>query len=232
MSKPDDPESGVLDGDSASDGFDDTVVEILSLGDEADAADAADAAHAAHAADTASKGGSSRASSVAERRLESLLAAERERMLRLRADFDNYRKRTERERAEIERYALADVLRELLPVVDNLERALSVQGMPSAAGEANDLHKGVEMIARQFQELLKRYGLVPIVAVGERFDPSVHEAVFQEESEGVLTPTVALELQRGYRLNDRLLRPSLVKVTVPRDATGDGSTTDSSHSSQ
>jgi molecular chaperone GrpE len=219
MNEPDDSKSGVLDGDSAPDGYDDTVVEILSLGDEADAADAA------------SRAGSGVASGDV-RRLESLLAAERERMLRLRADFDNYRKRTERERAEVERYALADVLRELLPVVDNLERALSVQlsgqATPSASGEASDLHKGVEMIARQFQELLKRYGLVPIVAVGERFDPSVHEAVFQEESEEVLAPTVAVELQRGYRLNERLLRPSLVKVAVPRETTDDGSTPDSS----
>lgn len=218
MSETDDSKPGVPNGDFVPDGYDDTVVEILSLGDEADAADAADAASNAGAA----------VASVDVRRLESLLAAERERMLRLRADFDNYRKRTERERAEIERFALADVLRELLPVVDNLERALSAPGMPAAAGEDSDLRKGVEMIARQFQELLKRYGLVPIVAVGERFDPSVHEAVLQEESENVLTPTVAAELLRGYRLNDRLLRPSLVKVAVPRETIADDSTPDSS----
>ena len=150
-------------------------------------------------------------------------------MLRLRADFDNYRKRTERERARRSSASPSpSVLRELLPVVDNLERALSAPGMPAAAGEDSDLRKGVEMIARQFQELLKRYGLVPIVAVGERFDPSVHEAVLQEESENVLTPTVAAELLRGYRLNDRLLRPSLVKVAVPRETIADDSTPDSS----
>jgi molecular chaperone GrpE len=208
MSEFDDSKSGGPAGDSAPDGYEDTVVEILSLGDEADAAAVSEPP----------------AQDPDLRRLESQLAAERERMLRLRADFDNYRKRTERERGEIERYALADMLRELLPVVDNLERALSV---PSAQGDGEDLRKGVEMIVRQFHELLKRYGLVPIVALGERFDPSVHEAVFQEESDGIVVPTVAVELQRGYRLNDRLLRPSLVKVAVPREAAHDSSAPDS-----
>ncbi len=214
MTEFDDSKAGGREGDSAPEGYDDTVVEILSLGDEADAADPG-------------IGSGSGVGSVDMRRLESQLAAERERMLRLRADFDNYRKRTERDRAEIERYALADMLRELLPVVDNLERALSVQGSQGAPGEGGDFRRGVEMIVRQFQELLKRYGLLPIPALGERFDPAVHEAVFQEESDGVLAPTVAAELQRGYRLNDRLLRPSLVKVAVPREAAHDDSTLDS-----
>ena len=109
MSELDDSKSGGPAEDSAPEGYEDTVVEILSLGDEADAADAG-------------RAGDPPAQNPDLRRLESQLSAERERMLRLRADFDNYRKRTERERAEIERYALADMLRELLPVVDNLER--------------------------------------------------------------------------------------------------------------
>ncbi|MBP9146178.1 MAG: nucleotide exchange factor GrpE [Thermoanaerobaculia bacterium] len=217
MSERNDSDTKAEEGSSSPDGYEDTVVEILSLGDDDDA-DAATAPDRAHDPGTASD-------SVAVRRLDSQLAAERERALRLRADFDNFRKRTERDRAEIERYALTDVLRELLPVVDNLERALSVQ---SGQSEVGDLRKGVEMIARQFQEVLKRYGLTPIPALGERFDPSVHEAVIQEESDSVAAPTVALELQRGYRLNDRLLRPSMVKVAVPRETTDDGSTTDSS----
>jgi molecular chaperone GrpE len=215
MSELEDSGDGGRPGDSAPEGYEDTVVEILSLGDEADPPDAG-------------AGSAAGVQSVDVRRLESQLAAERERMLRLRADFDNYRKRTERERAEIERYALADMLRELLPVVDNLERALSVQGPQGGPGDGSDLRKGVEMIVRQFQELLKRHGLLPIAALGERFDPSVHEAVFQEESDSVVVPTVEVELQRGYRLNDRLLRPSLVKVAVPRETTDGGSTPDSS----
>lgn len=215
MSELEDSGDGGRPGDSAPEGYEDTVVEILSLGDEADPADAG----------AGSAGG---VQGVDVRRLESQLAAERERMLRLRADFDNYRKRTERERSEVERYALADMLRELLPVVDNLERALSVQGPQGGPGDSSDLRKGVEMIVRQFQELLKRHGLLPIAALGERFDPAVHEAVFQEESDNVVVPTVEVELQRGYRLNDRLLRPSLVKVAVPRETTDGASTPDSS----
>ena len=215
MSERDDSLSEADGGTTSPEGYDDTVVEILSLGDEADSADAA--------GDLAGT-----ADSVDLRRLNSQLAAERERALRLRADFDNFRKRTERERAEIERYALTDVLRDLLPVVDNLERALTTQASLSGPSEAGDLRKGVEMIVRQFQEVLRRYGLTPIPALGERFDPSVHEAVIQEESDSIATPTVALELQRGYRLNDRLLRPSMVKVAVPRETTDDGSTSGSS----
>jgi len=211
----DDPNSGGEGADSAPDGYEDTVVEILSVGDEGDA-------------EPQTSAGKSPSTNAEVRRLELQLEGERERMLRLRADFDNYRKRTERERAEIERYALSDALRELLPVVDNLERALAVPGAQGAAAEASDLRKGVEMIVRQFHELLKRYGLVPIAALGERFDPSVHEAVFQEESESVLAPTVSVELQRGYRLNERLLRPSLVKVAVPKETTDDDSEPDSS----
>ncbi len=198
-------------GNSAPEGYEDTVVEILSLGDEAEAPD---------------DGGGSGMRDPGAQRLEAQLGAERERLLRLRADFDNFRKRTERDRADIERFAVADVLRDLLPVVDNLERALAVQGAQGPTADGSDLRKGVEMIVRQFQEVLKRHGLAPIVALGERFDPAVHEAVFQEETEGVTAPTVALELQRGYRLNDRLLRPSLVKVAVPRETENDDSASD------
>lgn len=212
MSEYDEPKSAGQGTDTAPEGFEDTVVEILSLGDEADAPEAG--------------GSQAKPQSADVRRLEGQLEAERERSLRLRADFDNYRKRTERERAEIERYALADALREFLPVVDNLERALAVQGAQGGPAESGDLRKGVEMIARQFQELLKRFGMVPIVALGERFDPSVHEAVFQEEADDIVVPTVAAELQRGYRLNERLLRPSLVKVAVPKEAKDDGSAPD------
>jgi molecular chaperone GrpE len=220
MSERDDSRPEGLEEDSSPEGFEDTVVEILSLGDEEDATDAS----SERSRDAATEG-DPRVGSVEMRRLESVLAMERERSLRLRADFDNYRKRTERERADIERFALADALRDLLPVVDNLERALGAQG---GQGDSVDLRRGVEMIVRQLHEILKRYGLSPIPAVGERFDPAVHEAVFQEESDVVAAPTVAAELQRGYRLNDRLLRPSLVKVAVPREMADDDSSSDSS----
>lgn len=133
----------------------------------------------------------------------------RDRHLRLLADFDNFRKRAERELEERTRYVLAEPIRELLPVLDNLERALVAQG---AEG---DLIRGVEMTARQFLDVLRRFGVEPVPAVGARFDPRRHEAVMSVESPDVAEPTVVEELQRGYVLRDRLLRPALVRVAVP-----------------
>lgn len=133
----------------------------------------------------------------------------RDRHLRLLADFDNFRKRAERELEERTRYVLAEPIRELLPVLDNLERALAAQGPES------DLIRGVEMTARQFLDVLRRFGVEPVPAVGARFDPRRHEAVLSIESPDVAEPTVVEELQRGYVLRDRLLRPALVRVAVP-----------------
>jgi molecular chaperone GrpE len=94
-------------------------------------------------------------------------------------------------------------------VLDNLERALAAEGV------AEDLRRGVEMIVRQLRDALRRYGMGEVAAVGARFDPKVHEAVLREESAEVDHPTVVAELQRGYLLHDRLLRPAMVKVAVP-----------------
>jgi molecular chaperone GrpE len=136
----------------------------------------------------------------------------RDRLTRTLADFDNFRKRAERERQESKRYALLEPLREFLTVADNLDLALSAQG------SAEDLKRGVEMIHRQMTELLRRFGVTEVPAVGQPFDPTVHEAVAREESPDVKAPTVAAELRRGYKLNDRLLRPAMVKVAVPAEA--------------
>lgn len=144
------------------------------------------------------------------------LAEERERTLRLRADFDNFRKRSAREREEFARRALADPIRELLPVLDNLERALG------APGDGDDLRNGVELIAKQFVDALRKLGLAEIPALGLPFDPQVHEAVARVESDEVEVPTVLDELQRGYWLNERLLRPAIVRVAVPARGAGDG----------
>jgi len=140
------------------------------------------------------------------------LADLRDRSLRTLADFDNFRKRAERERQDVRRYALLEPLREFLPVVDNLERALQ------AGGSAEDLKRGVELILRQMQELLRRFGVREVAADGEVFNPSVHEAVARTESERVNTPTVTETLVPGYMLHDRLLRPAMVKVAVPPSA--------------
>ena len=135
----------------------------------------------------------------------------RDRSMRTLADFDNFRKRSERERQETRKYALAEPLREFLEIVDNLGLALS------AAGSADDLKRGVEMIHRQMQELLRRLGVKEIEALNQPFDPALHEAVQREEDPTVKTPTVVGELRRGYMLHDRLLRPSMVKVAVPSE---------------
>jgi molecular chaperone GrpE len=130
------------------------------------------------------------------------------RYLRTLADFDNLRKRTEREKTDFFRYATAAVLKDLLPVFDNFDRALS-------HSEANDeFHKGVELIYKQLYDVLYRHGLRPIDQAGVHFDPNIHEAVVREEDPSVPSHTVTEILQKGYFLHDRLLRPALVKVAV------------------
>jgi molecular chaperone GrpE len=139
----------------------------------------------------------------------------RDRLARTLAEFDNFRKRAERERQETRRYALLEPLREFLPVADNLDRALS------AGGSAEDLKRGVEMILRQMQELLRRFGVREVAADGEVFNPALHEAVARVESDRVAVPTVTETLVRGYMLHDRLLRPAMVKVAVPAGRAAD-----------
>lgn len=135
----------------------------------------------------------------------------RDRSMRTLADFDNFRKRAERERQESRRYALLEPLRDFVEIVDNLGLALS------ASGSADDLKRGVEMIHRQMQDLLRRHGVKEIEALSQPFDPALHEAVSREEDPTVQKPTVVAELRRGYLLHDRLLRPSMVKVAVPSE---------------
>ncbi len=144
-------------------------------------------------------------------RLRQEIADLRDRSVRTLADFDNFRKRSQREREEARRFAHFDVLQEFLTVADNLDLALTAQG------SAEDLKRGVEMIHRQMQELLRRFGAVEVPAVGQPFDPTVHDAVAREESAEVKTPTVTAELRKGYKMHDRLLRPAMVKVAVPAE---------------
>lgn len=157
----------------------------------------------------AASGGAGTAGDVAKLRQEA--SDLRDRLMRTLADFDNFRKRAERERQELKRYALLEPLREILTVSDNLDLALSAQG------SADDLKRGVEMIHRQMGELLRRFGVAEVPAEGQPFDPTVHEAVSREESPDVRTATVTAELRRGYKLHDRLLRPAMVKVAVPAE---------------
>jgi molecular chaperone GrpE len=129
-----------------------------------------------------------------------------DRLLRTAAEFDNYRKRVDRERRDLADYTAADVVSEMLPIVDNLERALA------AAPEADPLRKGVELIHKQMLDLLRKRGVKAIEALGADFDPNFHQAVIHEPTSEHREGEVIEELQRGYLLGDRLLRPAMVKV--------------------
>lgn len=138
------------------------------------------------------------------------LRAERDRLLdrlaRLQAEFDNARKRAERERMEFRDYAAAGVIEQFLPVLDNFELALK------ATGSAHQLRSGVALIVKQMEEVLARLQVMPVPAAGEAFDPRIHEALGSVERDDVPDQHVAEEVRRGYRLRDRLLRPALVRV--------------------
>jgi len=153
------------------------------------------------------------------KRLQTALAEARDAVARRQADFENYRKRTERDRGDTHNRIVADVARKLLPVVDNLARALEAEQSVETQ-ESNEfrhfLH-GVELISKQLNDVLESLGVQPIVAVGEPFDPHIHEAVVTEPSDKYEPDTVTEEIARGYRMGDRLLRPSMVKVAARSD---------------
>jgi molecular chaperone GrpE len=132
----------------------------------------------------------------------------KDRWLRKSAEFDNYRRRIDRERREQADQAVVDLLQDLLSVVDDFDRALTVD-----AGEGGGAYrKGVELIHGKLHDLLRRYGVKPIEALGADFDPNVHQAVMHEESPEHREGEVIGELRKGYTINDRLLRPAMVKV--------------------
>jgi molecular chaperone GrpE len=131
-----------------------------------------------------------------------------DRLLRTAAEFENYRKRVERERRDLSDFISSDVLTEVLPIVDNFERALQAPAPP----EADSFRKGIEMIHKQMLEMLRKRGVKPIEALGADFDPNFHQAVIHEASSDHREGEVMQELQRGYMLGDRLLRPAMVKV--------------------
>lgn len=132
----------------------------------------------------------------------------KDRYMRTLADYENFRKRSEREKADFYKYALSGLLHELLPVLDNFDRALE------HAEEGDDFHKGVLLIYKQLFGVLLKYGLKPIEESRVPFDPRIHEAVVREEDPSVPSHTVVAVMQKGYYLNDRVLRPAMVKVAV------------------
>lgn len=194
--------------------MDDPEINVPELNDD-DAAELQETPH----------GGPEIAELVASRaelkRLQSVLAEAQDALARRQADFENYRKRIERERQELHNRVVADVARKLLPVVDNLTRALEAERSKEASESEEFRHflHGVQLIGKQLNDVLDSFGIETIPSVGERFDPHVHEAVVSEPSDKYEPDTVIEEMSRGYRIGDRLLRPAMVKVAArPNDA--------------
>ncbi|MDK2918290.1 MAG: molecular chaperone GrpE [Candidatus Petromonas sp.] len=134
----------------------------------------------------------------------------KDKYLRLSADFQNYKKRVEREKKEIYNYGSEKVILDILPILDNLERA--IHSAENDGGENNNLKSGIEMVYKQFMDALKKHGVEVIECVGKEFDPNRHHAVMQEESQESDSNIVIEEFQRGYMLNSKVIRPSMVKV--------------------
>lgn len=130
-----------------------------------------------------------------------------DRLLRQAAEFDNYRKRIDRERKDSAQFAAVDFVQELLPVIDDFERALQIE-----APGADSYRQGLEIIHRALMEMLRKRGVTPIETVGTTFDPQVHQAVAYEEAPDRRDGEVLEQFTRGYRLGDKLIRPAMVKV--------------------
>jgi molecular chaperone GrpE len=128
------------------------------------------------------------------------------------ADLDNYRRRAQKEAEQERRYAVLPLARDILPALDNLHRALEAA---RNGGDANALAQGVQMVARQFEDILAKHSIVPIAAVDKAFDPNLHQALSQQPAPGKPPLTVLAECERGYTLHDRVVRPSTVIVSAP-----------------
>jgi len=143
-------------------------------------------------------------------------ADEHERLLRLSAEFENYKKRMDRQVEEFKKYANESLLKELLTVVDNLERAISSTDVDKGVTSEACVIEGVEMTLNEILKILKNFDVTPIEAKGKAFDPVYHEAMMQEETDEYPENTVINELQKGYLIHDRLLRPAMVVVSKPK----------------
>ena len=145
------------------------------------------------------------------------IAALNDQLLRLAADFENYRKRARREQDDLRKYGVENAVRAMLPVVDNLERALF------HAKTDDPLVQGVRMVAKQFQDVLAGFGVVGFDSVGNPFNPEQHEAMGQQPAGDAEAGTVLEELEKGYKIHDRLLRPAKVIVAAAHEDAGEGS---------
>ena len=207
-------ENNETPSDLGSDGSEEIEIEFVDEDSGADAAETESAESEEHGLEPVELGPSVE---LEIERLEGELDELRDIHLRKLAEFDNFRKRTERERVEIKRFANEDLVRELLPVLDNFERALE-HGSETDSGA---FHEGVEMIAKQLWDTLERQGVEVVNPMGERFSPEFHEAVHRIE-DGDLDPgTVASVLAKGYLYNGRLVRPAMVGVVADKPASED-----------
>jgi molecular chaperone GrpE len=145
--------------------------------------------------------------SLAEK--ESEIEACKERLLYQQADFENFKKLKAREKQEVLRFGNETLVKELLPVIDNLERAIEHAGKSE---EAKTITEGVALTLNGFMKALEKFGVARVEAMGQKFDPNVHEALYQEEREDVEPDVIVAELQKGYVMDGRLLRPSMVSV--------------------
>ncbi len=133
-----------------------------------------------------------------------------DRLLRRQAEFDNFRRRAERERADVLEYAHTESVRAILPILDDFERALKMESSDK------EYSRGMELIYQRFSDALKKLGLEPINSKGQKFDPNLHHAVDTVETDDVADHTILEEFQRGYNFRGRLLRPAMVKVAVEK----------------
>lgn len=138
--------------------------------------------------------------------LKAELESQNDLLLRTAAEFDNFKKRTERERMSIAEYAKANVIKELLPILDNIDRAAI------ADKETPEYIKGIEMIVKQFESLGERLGIAEVAKVGDTFDPNLHDAVMHIEDETLGENVIAEVLQKGFKIGDTVIRPAMVKV--------------------
>lgn len=168
---------------------------------------AAERPAASEAAETSEAAEANEAADRYRREAEEL----QQRLLRLQADYDNFRRRTRLEKEAFAKYASQQLMEKLLPVLDNFERALAAG---ESAADVASFVKGVDMIFRQLTDVLAQEGLEPIQAAGEPFDPELHQAVMRVESEEHGDNVVVEELQKGYKLKDKVIRPSMVKVNA------------------
>ncbi len=214
-------EGGSVDDESEMDRVDpdiDNLDEVFSIDEDDASLDAISPSDPGEGVDTI--GGPERAELIATRselkRIEAENAELKNQLARRQADFENYRKRVERERNETYNRVVADIATKLLPVSDNLKRALEAESSVEAVESDEFRHflSGVDLIWRQLNGVLEALGVKPIPSVGEPFDPHVHEAVTTEATDEYEPDTVMQEIVAGYRLGDKLIRPALVKVAT------------------